>query len=264
MRATLTGATGFIGQNLTRYLEAKGWSLQTIPRGTSQMVKLLTAHRPDVVIHLASRFIAEHEPRDVGPLISSNIIFGTKLLEAMRLAGITRLVNAGTSWQNPEPVCLYAATKSAFEEILRYYVSAEDFRAVTLEIFDTYGPGDKRPKLIPKLLDAMVTRTPLDMSPGGQQLDLVHIDDIVSAFEIAAERLMEGKGCAMESFALSSGQTYSLKEIVNLLGPIDVRWGARPYRRREVMAPWSNGVPLPGWRAKISLAEGLHELVNGH
>jgi hypothetical protein len=42
--------------------------------------------------------------------------------------------------------------------------------------------------------------------------------------------------------------------------PIEVVWGGRPYRDREVMVPWT-GPRLPGWRPRIALADGLRTLV---
>jgi nucleoside-diphosphate-sugar epimerase len=277
MKAILTGSTGFIGTNLKKHLQSRGWSVQAISRGTSleKMTSLFHEFKPDVVFHLASLFIAEHQTSEVEPLIESNILFGTKLLEAMKVAGIQRFVNTGTAWQHynnqdNEPVCLYAATKTAFEEIIRFYVSSEKLKSITLKIFDTYGPGDPRPKLIPKLLENFKASKPLELSEGQQRLDFVHVADIVRAFEVAALRLINDKSLegSMDSYALSSGSSLSLRELIakleNLKGQkFSVNWGARPYRKREVMTPWSRGASLPGWRAEISLDQGLRELIGG-
>ena len=69
--------------------------------------------------------------------MSSNITFGTQLVEAMVANGCYQFVNTGTSWQHYEndeynPVNLYAATKQAFEDILRYYVETSALRVITL------------------------------------------------------------------------------------------------------------------------------------
>ena len=54
---------------------------------------------------------------------------------------------------------------------------------------------------------------------------------------------------------MSAGVALSLKEIAvrleTLLGKkIPVHWGARSYRDREVMEPWSTGRLLPGWKRR--------------
>ena len=67
---------------------------------------------------------------------------------------------------------------------------------------------------------------------------------------------------AMETFAVRSGESHRLRDVVAALAdvagrPLPIVWGGRPYRDREVMIPWVNNVPVPGWRPLISLREGL-------
>lgn len=276
MKAVLTGSTGYIGSRLHSHLQGLGWDVRTIGRGANriQMVELFRGFQPDIVFHLASLFIAEHKPDDVEELVASNVTFGSLVVDSMIQAGVRRLVNTGTSWQHfgasgREPVSLYAATKSAFEEILRFYVAAENLKCVTLTIFDSFGPSDWRPKLIPKLVNCFDTHQTLELSPGDQKIDFVHVVDIVRAYVLAAERLVnDGSDIGFaDEFALSSGNPIRLRDLVALIerikgGQLDVRWGARPYRKREVMVPWAEGQVLPGWRPSIDLETGLRELMN--
>lgn len=225
---------------------------------TEGMVRCVAQARPDVVFHLASLVLAQHVTKDIDVLIQSNVLFGNQLLEAMKVNEVSCLINTGTSWQhyNNEdynPVCLYAATKQAFEAILEYYVQACGIKAITLKLFDTYGPDDPRPKLFHLLNKAAMSGESLDMSAGEQLIDLVHIDDVIAAYLIAAQRLLAGQVTAHERYAVSSGQPLPLKELVQRYAAISkqtihVNWGARPYRYREVMMPWSNGKNLPGWQ----------------
>lgn len=291
-RALVTGATGFIGGNLTRALLDKGWNVSCLVRpgsgcsrlpkgvdliaydqqlGFRTLVDVLKEVRPAVVFHLASRFLAGHTPEDIPDLVVSNVQFGAELLEAMSLSETSLLVNTGTSWQHYEsraysPVNLYAATKQAFEALLQYYVEAGGLRCVTLKLFDTYGPNDPRPKLFHLLDRVAASSEPLAMSPGEQLIDLVHIEDVTKAFLLAAQRLLDGEVGGVESYGVSSGRPIQLRELVAIYAQVsgrrlNIAWGGRPYRNREVMIPWSTGQSLPGWHPCVSLQEGIRRML---
>lgn len=278
----VTGATGYIGSSLAKRLVAEGWDVHAVVRtntrldaldplfpsitvhrhdgSTRGMIQLVGDARPDVVFHLASLFLAQHRPEDVEALISSNLLFSTQLAEAMAANQVKHLINTSTSWQHYEnaeynPVNLYAATKQAFEDILAYYINAHGLRVMTLALFDTYGPGDPRPKLISLLWKTALSQEPLAMSPGEQMIDLVHIDDVTEAFVIGAAQLPQQSQEHMQ-YGISSGMPLRLIDLVAVFEQatglkLPIVWGERPYRPREVMIPWSNYMTLPGWEPRV-------------
>jgi nucleoside-diphosphate-sugar epimerase len=289
--ALITGATGFIGSHLMSHLVSNGWSVTALvrksasPRGFaypggvevvfddaadadgSMLSNELARVKPDVVFHLASLFLAAHTPADIPNLVESNVLFGTRLLDAMTRAGLTRFVNTGTAWQYYQdkmenPVNLYAATKSAFDSIVDYYHEAAGLSTITLKLYDTYGAHDPRAKLVHLLTKAAASGEHLAMSAGGQKIDLVHVDDVVRAFALAGERLLAAAKPLHESFTVSSGDPLSLRELVGIFEKatgtkVNVGWGERPYREREVMIPFTKIVSIPGWAPKIKLEDGL-------
>ena len=292
-KALITGGTGFVGSNLSKRLIRDGWQVHIITRpndnldqindiadqvslhvhdgSTDGMHRIVAEAKPDIVFHLASLFLSEHTSADVDRLVVSNVLLGTQLLDAMAAHGVTSIINTGTSWQHYDnkpysPVNLYAATKQAFEDILQYYVDAKDTKAITLKLFDTYGPNDPRPKLFHLLERVAREGTPLSMSPGEQMIDLVYIDDVVQAFVVAANRLLEGSLREHEIYGVSSGSPLALKELVETYSRIigtqlSVNWGGRPYRVREVMTPWKCYKILPGWSSEILLETGIRKIV---
>lgn len=289
MKYILTGATGYIGSNIAKKLVDDGNEVSIIIRKNSslkliediksslnifiyngeikKMISFFQDTNADVVIHLASLFISEHKVEDVGNLIDSNVKFSTEILEAMNQSSTKKIINTGTSWQHFEngaynPVCLYAATKEAYEAIIEYYVQAQEITCITLELFDSYGPNDNRPKLLNLLKKYSEEKKGLELSRGEQYMDLVYISDIVQGYVIAIDKLLNKKDKLKEKYVLSSKRKITLKELVELYSYITgkevlVNWGSREYRKREVMAPWENGIDLPDWSAKISLEEGL-------
>lgn len=288
-KVVITGATGFVGSNLTRYFLEQNKEVHLIVRPQSDvsnfdnnnenlhifrydqdiqaLITFFKEVQPDCVFHLASNFIAEHHTSQIDALVQSNITFGLHLIEAMKEAGVKKLINTGTSWQhyNNEaynPVCLYAATKQAFENLIEYYVQAEAFQVITLKLFDTYGETDTRPKLINLLHKFADEQTELNMSPGAQMINLVHIDDVCKAFDVAYRLLLKKDDRVHLKYAVSSNESYQLKEVIQIFESvtnkkIKVIWGGKPYRKREVMTLWEKGETLPNWQIKIDLNEGL-------
>jgi nucleoside-diphosphate-sugar epimerase len=285
----VTGASGFIGAALVRRLLAEGHEVHVVLRPGSQRVELerlglnlhihlhdgttagliaiLAATAPQAVFHLASLFLAQHNSEQVEALVQSNVLFSTQLAEAMARNGVTLLVNTGTSWQHHEnqaynPVCLYAALKQAFEAVLRWYAETADLRVVTLKLFDTYGPGDLRPKLLHLLRRHAESGAALAMSPGAQLIDLVYIDDVIDAFLMAFEQLKATSAGTMLEYAVTSGEPLALKQVAEVYAEtsgrtLNIEWGGRPYREREVMVPWSAGSTVPGWRPRVGLRDGI-------
>jgi nucleoside-diphosphate-sugar epimerase len=292
-RCLVTGASGFVGSHLVRRLLKDGAEVHVLARNESPLSAIndvterITVHRigansqsvvsavecaqAEIVFHVAAHFKAEHEIADVRALVDSNIAFTADLLEGMKQTGSNKLINTGTAWQHfhdaeYDPVCLYAATKQAAEDLITYYRNAFGIRSITLKLFDTYGPGDVRKKLFHAFHQASASEAPLPFSGGDQLLDLVHIDDVVEAFVLAAKLCGEFKPSQTETFGISARERITLRDAAKLYESIsglnlNIAWGARPYRIREVMNPWSRCKQLPNWMPSISLEYGIRSLL---
>jgi nucleoside-diphosphate-sugar epimerase len=240
---------------------------------TLGMIEVMVASRASTVFHLASLFLAQHQPPDVDALVKSNVLFGAQLVEAMVEGGCRRLINVDTPWQHYagddyNPVNLYAATKQAFGDILRFYLETAPIKAATLTLFDSYGPADPRRKLMSLLRDAALNGKRLQMSPGEQLIDLVYIDDLVAAL-LCASVLLDDQNVPHARYCVSSGRRISLRELAAMITQVtgkalDIEWGGRPYRPREIMLPFCPYPLLPGWEPSISLAQGIARTMNGH
>ena len=292
-RAFITGGTGFIGSRLSAVLLARGVQVTALVRPDSDTRELLSIAgqrsglelivypatplqdivakaRPDVVFHLAALHLHDHTPDQVAELVKSNVLLTAELLEAASAAG-AGFIHTGTFWQHATgarytPNSLYAATKQAAADLMAFYCQRRGLRALSLILYDVYGERDPRRKLLSLLFSEAQRGTPLDMTPGLQRVELVHVDDVCAAYLHAADETLACRLPAQgEAYCVSSGSVRTLRDVVELyaqlLGqPLNIRWGGRSYRDGEVMQPWV-GAPLPGFRPRVNLQDGLARVI---
>lgn len=294
MIVLLTGGTGYIGSHLAKRLIAEGWDVHFLSRQKNnrtpgkEFIERVTIHeysgnpdelnhilknvKPQIVIHLASLSPSVHTMADIKPMVESNILLGTHLVEAMVQNECYHLINTGTIMQHYEgksysPVSLYAATKQAYETLLQYYLETTPLKVIHLKLSNVYGKHDRRKRIFPLLKKAVHEQIPLKMSPGEQYIDLIYIDDVVEAFYIAALRFKQGIAQQQEEYTISSQHPIKLKDLVKLceevIGKrIPVQWGSIPYRPRETLVYHSYGKPIPNWHVKTNLYDGIKKTLS--
>ena len=293
--ALLTGITGFIGRNLANELLDNGWEIHAIVRENSNLSNLgniknkctfhthdgstksmISIHKKlkiDIVFHLASLYLANHKAEEVSELITSNIQFSTQLLEGMLEGGSKKIINVGSYAQHDDseefyPFNLYASTKEAFKNILYFYHLAHGFSCLTLKLYDTYGPGDTRGKLIDLITDSILEGRDLKLTKGDQLINISHVNDIVKHFLKAEQYLSSLTQPSWKVFFLD-GESFTVKELVLELERIigkkfKGQLGGRPYREREIMSPVRpiNSLPWKDKFSKTTIREGITELIS--
>jgi nucleoside-diphosphate-sugar epimerase len=293
MKIVLTGVTGFIANAIVERLLNEGHQVYAIVRPQTDLSKLqkdigffvddgnteklnsfFNEILPDGVLHLASLVLVNHNLDDIESLIISNVLFSTRLLEASVNSKVKWFINTGTFWQhyNNEdynPVNLYAATKQAFIDIAKYYYETQKINFVTIKLNDTFGSNDTRSKIFNLWGRAVQNEENLGMSAGEQIIDISYIDNIVDAYMQMLSQLQvdDTYKYAGEVFAVNSEERMSLKELARVYeevthATVDITWGGRPYRDREVMIPWTKGQPVPGWKQNISLRDAIAVVMN--
>src|SRR2546421_882639 len=108
LRVTVTGGHGFVGQHVVTLLEKKPGVIVTafssqeydLTRQT-EVARMYSDQRPDVVIHLAARVGGIGANREQpGRFFYENAIMGIELMEQGRRNGVQKFVQVGT-------VCAY-------------------------------------------------------------------------------------------------------------------------------------------------------------
>ena len=273
-RIMLTGGTGFLGSRLTRSLIKAGHEVGLVGRDTSTFENLLSlglvqdrayeffvtnleiekienavhSFKPDIVVHVAAISSGPRDFENISKQIDANIKFPSLILNAAFNFGCYRFVNTGTSWQETsgsgyKPFDFYSATKQSFENIIEDYV-LDGLSCVTFRLFDVFGENDPRPKLLNLLNRIAQSGEMLQMSPGEQKIDLVHVDIVCEHYLEAISRLENNQVNAHEIYSISGENPRTLREIVSEVEKkygkkINITWGGREYRQREVMDPRS-------------------------
>lgn len=293
MKLLISGATGFIGKNIVEKLLQENNTVYAIVRPSTNkeslnkkvtsyvfndnvddLITFLEKEKFDGIVHLASLFLGNHKSEDTQELVQSNVLFSTCLLEAATKSNVPWFINTGTYTQHYKnkkysPVNLYSATKQAFEAIAQYYIETAKTIFVTIKLFDTYGPGDTRPKVITLWSNVLKTKSTLEMSPGEQIIDINYIDDVVNGY-LKMITLLSKKDSRKnhgKTFVISSSKRVTLKKLASIFEKatkqkLTINWGGKPYRAREVMVPWNKGEKIPGWSPRTSIEEGIKKTLN--
>lgn len=284
----MSGATGFIGSHLLKRLKQEGYEVFIVVRPTTdvcvvketvpsqnivvmedreELYRKIKEIQPYIYIHLMGVFCTSHNSGNIMQMVDANIRDSILILDAVNEAGCKKVINTASYWQNRynrdyAPINLYAATKQAFETLLAHYIENENMSVITLTIFDTYGAGDKRKKIL-NIVYQLKNGETLDLTNGEQKMYLCHIDDIVSGYLTAIKKVKGLEDGKVLKYALrESGEPLALKEIlmsaVRIWGKnVNLNFGAIARNKVEIDDPNGYGVILPGWEAKVGLEEGL-------
>jgi len=281
MNVMVTGGAGYIGSHAVKQLLDAGHgviAVDNLDRGhrqavdcraefsetdlaeTDALAALLRSRRVDCVMHFAALAYVGESVEEPLRYYRNNTAGTVSLLEAMRAAGVKRMVFSSTcaTYGEPEqvpivetmpqqPINPYGRSKLFIERALDDVAAADpEFAFVSLRYFNVAGAApdgslgedhDPETHLIPVILHAALGRrdkvtvfgTDYSTPDGTCIRDYIHVEDLCAAHITAMEALRAGE---RRVYNLGIGRGYSVKEVIDAAErvtgqPIAVGYGPR-------------------------------------
>ena len=295
-RLLVIGGTGFIGHHLLNAAQKKGWQLTSVslkipPNARcvknvrylhfdlceSLVVKKNLSEDFDYVVNLCG-YIDHQLFRDGGrQLIDTHFFALQNLLEVLPRRNLKRFVQIGSSDEygnapapqhediRENPISPYSLAKVASTHFLQMLHRTENFPAVTLRLFLTYGPGQDSTRFLPQIIRGCLDDAAFQTSAGDQLRDFCYVGDTVLAI-LQALVVPEAEGKVIN---IASGNPISIRTIIDkvcdLTGSGKPKYGEIPYRPGENMALYaniSNAKKILHWESTIRLEKGLLKTID--
>jgi UDP-glucose 4-epimerase len=272
MNILVTGGAGYIGSHTVRALLSDGHQvtvLDNLSKGHKESVSegvvlvradledreklavIFAKGRFDAVVHFAGSIEVGLSMKDPGLFIRNNVMNGVNLLEAMRVAGVKKIIFSSTAavYGNPDvvpikedsklaPTNFYGISKLMFENLLSAYERDFGFNYAALRYFNAAGADssgligqDYSPDthLIPRILKTLLGKYEfveifgIDYkTPDGTCVrDYIHVSDLADAHVKALDYVAGGAGAMGKNgrqrsgvFNLGNGNGFSVREVI--------------------------------------------------
>ncbi len=285
----VTGGCGFIGRAVVAAFRRRGARVTIVDRepvtvadegvvavqgdlADPEVRERAVVPGTDGIVHLAAITSVLRSVEMPSRTYSENVANTHELLELARMHGVRRFVLASTNAVVGDvgtatitedmplrPLTPYGATKAACEMLMSGYAGAYDMATCALRFTNVYGPGmSHKDSFVPRLMRAALTGGGVKVyGDGGQRRDLVFLDDVVRAIELAWDSGHVGRA------VVGAGHSVSVLELIDTVRevtgcPIPVEHVPAPGGEMPaVVVDVSRSADTIGYRPSYSLRDGL-------
>ncbi len=293
MKATVTGARGFVGPHLVDHLEACGDDVVSLDRhgpdsfdvtNADQVRSRLSEARPEVVYHLAALSHVGESWKSPAASFRVNAEGTLNILRTCTEIGVRRVIVVLSSEEygrveeadlpltesSPlRPVTPYGAGKAAADFLALQSFLGDGLDTIRVRPFSHTGPGQSSRFVVPALAAriARAERDEIEQIPVGSLdavRDLTDVRDVVRAYRLVAQRGEPG-----EVYNVCSGIGVSVREVADRLlarAHRPIRLVSDPELVRPVEVPRLVGSnarlrEATGWSPEIALDETLGDVL---
>ncbi|HWQ28398.1 MAG TPA: NAD-dependent epimerase/dehydratase family protein [Dehalococcoidia bacterium] len=297
MRVLVTGGAGFIGSHVCAALLERGHGVtvvddlsrgfrELVPEGARLIEGSLADPRleewvrgHDAVIHMAGFIEVARSVEEPVLFAENNVVNSVRLLEAMRRAGVPKIVFSSSACVYGTPRRLpireddplgaqsspYGASKVAIETFVTTYHYLHGMDAVILRYFNPYGPGelhDPETHAIPNFIRATLEGKPVPLYWNGEHVrDFIYVGDLARAHVEVLGR------SGLDVFNVGSETGVRVRDVLELVFELCGRrapvqdLGARPGDVPATYASSEKLMRLTNWRPQVDLREGLRRTI---
>lgn len=275
----ITGASGFIGQALSKKLNALSHDLILMSFADGDIACTETLKKyTDVdishVFHLAGKTYVPDSWANPEAFYRVNLFGTTNVLEFCKSRGIAITFVSAYVYGHPEilpinenaevkPSNPYALSKRLAEEACEFYAKAYDLAITIIRPFNVYGAGQNEKFLIPSVIRQVFTAEKIDVQDLLPKRDYIFLDDLVDAL-IAT--LAPSKGYRV--YNIGSGLSLSVNEvidviqnIVNTKKEVISRKNVRENELMDVVADIAKAQKELGWNPDHSFRDGIEKII---
>lgn len=223
----ITGGSGFLGSQLTKKLSdyniiSPSHEQINLVYGATDLDLIIKERNVDCIVHLANpRIYSDNEAMGASLVMLKNVIDiccdnKIKLIYPSGweiYSGYRSDYLLASEYLPPHPNGIYGETKNLCENLLEYSKINNDLEYLILRFSPIYGGGDK-PKFIYNFIDKAEKNEDIvahQYQNGFPILDLLYIEDAISAFRLAIEKQMTG------SINIGSGLGYSTTDVAEII-----------------------------------------------